>query len=46
MIKERKQENVTVLITDGGGHVGFHEKGQIETWYDRQIDQFISKIFY
>ena len=44
IIKKNAPENITVLITDGGGHVGFHEKGQADTWYDRKIDAFISSL--
>ena len=33
--------NIKILLSAGGGHVGFHEKGQEETWYDRQINCFI-----
>lgn len=43
-LKKDAPENVSVLITDGGGHVGFHEKGQADTWYDRKIDKFISNL--
>lgn len=43
-LKRNAPDNVNVLITDGGGHVGFHEKGQVDTWYDRQIDEFVSTL--
>lgn len=44
LIRKNNQKNVSVLITNSGGHVGFHEFGQSETWYDRQIDKFISAL--
>lgn len=33
--------HVSVRIASGGGHVGFHERGQADTWHDRMIDRFI-----
>ncbi len=42
VVKQNAPHNVKVVITDSGGHVGFHEKGQNETWHDRQIGKFIS----
>jgi len=32
---------VSVVIARSGGHVGFHERGHSETWYDRRIDDWI-----
>ncbi|MDG1995972.1 MAG: alpha/beta fold hydrolase [Emcibacteraceae bacterium] len=43
MIKQNCPKNIKILLTDSGGHVGFHEKGQQETWYDRQINNFITE---
>lgn len=37
-------KNVKVLLSAGGGHVGFHEKNQVETWYDRQIISFCKSV--
>ena len=30
--------NVRIVLTPGGGHVGFHAVGHRETWHDRAID--------
>ena len=38
---DRRPPNVTVLLSDGGGHVGFHARGARETWHDRCVDQFL-----
>ena len=31
--------NVRIVLTPGGGHVGFHAVGHWETWHDRAIDR-------
>lgn len=33
--------NVEVLLTEGGGHLGFHARGHEETWHDRRIGAFL-----
>jgi predicted alpha/beta-fold hydrolase len=34
--------NVEIVLTRSGGHVGFHERGFADAWYDRRMDDFIS----
>lgn len=36
--------NVTVELTPGGGHVGFHAGDSSETWHDRRIEAFLQSI--
>ena len=36
--------NVKILLTDGGGHVGFHAQGYDETWHDRCVDRFLKTL--
>ena len=37
-------DNVQFVLPAEGGHVGFHEAGQDETWHDRQIDRFCREV--
>ena len=44
IVKQTAPDNIAVLIPASGGHVGFHEKGQTNTWHDRQINNFVSNL--
>jgi hypothetical protein len=33
--------NLRIVLTPGGGHVGFHDSGGQEAWHDRAIDAFM-----
>lgn len=35
---------LTVAITSGGGHVGFHAKGSVVPWHNRAIGAFIDSL--
>lgn len=35
-------QRVTVALTRGGGHVGFHGRGDRTPWFDRAIDGFLT----
>ena len=35
--------SVEAIVAESGGHVGFHERGQRETWHDRKIETFLKK---
>lgn len=35
--------NALIVVTESGGHVGFHEKGFAQTRHDRAIEVFLSK---
>jgi predicted alpha/beta-fold hydrolase len=35
---------LTPLLADGGGHVGFHAAGNSVPWHDRAIERFIGEI--
>jgi len=43
-LQDRRLPKVTVILTRGGGHVGFHERGAADTWHDRAIDRFLSGV--
>ena len=43
VLKELALPKVEIRLARSGGHVGFHERGHIETWHDRMIDAFISR---
>ncbi len=43
-LQTRSPACVKIVITRGGGHVGFHEPGTSETWHDQQIDGFLKKL--
>ncbi len=36
--------DLTPLLADGGGHVGFHAAGHSVPWHDRAIERFIREI--
>jgi len=40
----RAPANVRIVLTEGGGHVGFHGQGHAETWHDRLIDEFMESL--
>ena len=40
-LRKKVLPNVQMLIAQGGGHLGFHERGHSDTWHDRMIDNFI-----
>lgn len=33
--------NIHIIVSPGGGHVGFHAADDIETWHDRCLDIFL-----
>ena len=35
---------VKLLLTDAGGHVGFHGRGAREAWHDRCVDAFLDSL--
>ncbi len=35
---------VNIVVASGGGHVGFHERGESDTWHDRMIEGFLTEI--
>lgn len=41
VLKREHPSNVEVLLTEGGGHVGFHAKGHQETWHDCRVGAFL-----
>ena len=41
VLEYKRPSNVEVLLTEDGGHVGFHGKGHQETWHDRRIGAFL-----
>lgn len=43
-LQSRSPACVKITITRGGGHVGFHEQGNTETWHDQQIDGFLKRL--
>lgn len=40
-LERESPSNVEILLTEGGGHVGFHAKGYKEAWHDRRIGAFL-----
>ena len=40
-LMRRAPANIRIVLTDGGGHVGFHGQGHAETWHDRLIYEFM-----
>ena len=42
VLKKSALPNAEILVSRSGGHVGFHERGHIETWHDRMIDRFMA----
>ncbi len=36
--------HVEIVVARSGGHVGFHEHGQMETWHDRRIEDFLARL--
>lgn len=38
---EHRNPHVEVLLARSGGHLGFHGRGDSETWHDRMIDGFL-----
>lgn len=43
-IANNRLSNVDVLITEGGGHVGFHGQGSTIPWHDRYIQTFLEEV--
>jgi predicted alpha/beta-fold hydrolase len=43
-LMERAPDNIRIVLTEGGGHVGFHAQGHAETWHDRRIDAFLRSL--
>ncbi|MEM9357164.1 MAG: alpha/beta fold hydrolase [Pseudomonadota bacterium] len=43
-LAERQLPYARVVIAQSGGHVGFHQRGYLETWHDRAIDLFLNEI--
>ena len=41
-LQKRHLSNAKIIVTSGGGHVGFHDRASSIPWHDRIIDQFIS----
>jgi hypothetical protein len=33
--------NLRVVVTRGGGHVGFHDRGDLQPWHDRALHAFV-----
>lgn len=42
--KTSASPQVEIVLARSGGHVGFHEQGYADTWHDRMIDTFLSKL--
>ncbi|MBX3502942.1 MAG: alpha/beta fold hydrolase [Alphaproteobacteria bacterium] len=40
----RAHPDLTPLLAEGGGHVGFHAAGHALPWHDRAIERFIGEI--
>jgi len=40
----RAHADLTPLLAEGGGHVGFHAAGHAAPWHDRAIERFIGEI--
>ncbi|MGH1419033.1 MAG: YheT family hydrolase [Hyphomicrobiaceae bacterium] len=40
-LKENCPANLNVVLASSGGHVGFHAKDAMHTWYDRLISRFL-----
>lgn len=43
-LQARCHENATIVVSAGGGHVGFHDRVQTSPWHDRAIDLFLSSL--
>ena len=43
-IEKAHLQNVTLALHAGGGHVGFHDRGYKETWYDRHTSSFLDNV--
>ena len=41
VLKEHDLPQVEILLSNSGGHLGFHARGAHETWHDRTIDRYI-----
>lgn len=37
-------ENIRIVLTPSGGHVGFHGQDHTETWHDRCVDAFMGSL--
>ena len=40
----RAPANIQIVLTQSGGHVGFHGQGYAETWHDRCVDAFMGQL--
>lgn len=43
-VRHHSRGAVRVVLARGGGHVGFHEYGHVETWHDRTINAFLERV--
>lgn len=43
-LQEDCPANVTLQLTRGGGHAGFHARDDVESWHDRCIGHFIQNL--
>ncbi len=43
-LEKRCPPNIRVILSPGGGHVGFHASGHAETWHDRCLDAFLASL--
>ena len=43
-LERESPSNVEILLTEGGGHVGFHGRGHDETWHDRNVGAFLERL--
>lgn len=44
VIEKANLPNVTLALTAGGGHVGFHDRADNDTWYDRCTSSMMDSI--
>jgi predicted alpha/beta-fold hydrolase len=44
VLEARNLPNIRVILSPGGGHVGFHANDEIETWHDRCTDVFLGSL--
>ena len=42
-LTQRCPPNLHIVVSPGGGHVGFHAADDIETWHDRHINDFLER---
>lgn len=44
VLQKHRLPHIRIILTPGGGHVGFHATGHIETWHDRCVDVFLGSL--